>query len=147
MAKDGLYFKVLNRLSAAGVPVRAGLFAATLASLLALSGNYDRLTDYAVFSLWLFYGVTASCLIVLRRKQPDAPRPYRVPLYPFIPVAFCAITSVLLINTLYTQPAQSLAGLGIIAAGLPFYWFWTRNGRRQAVEKQIEAADAQVTPR
>ena len=62
MAKDGLYFQFLNRLSPAGVPVRAGLFAAALASLLALSGNYDRLTDYAVFSLWLFYGVTASCV-------------------------------------------------------------------------------------
>jgi APA family basic amino acid/polyamine antiporter len=126
MAKDGLYFGFLNRLSATGVPVRAGFFVAALGSLLALSGNYDRLTDYAVFSLWLFYGLTVSCLIVLRRKQPDASRPYRVPWYPLVPVVFCFVTFVLLINTVYTQPAQSLAGLGIIASGLPFYWYWTR---------------------
>lgn len=126
MAKDGLYFRFLNRLSANGVPVRAGFFAAAIASSLALTGNYDRLTDYAVFSLWLFYGLTASCLIVLRKKQPDAPRPYRVFGYPLVPVLFCLVTLALLANTLYTQPAQSLAGLGIIAAGLPFYWYWTR---------------------
>lgn len=125
MAQDGLYFRFLNRLSPQGVPVRAGIFAALLASALALSGNYDRLTDYAVFSLWLFYGLTASCLIVLRRKQPDAPRPFRIPGYPVIPIVFCTVTVILLLNTLYLQPAQSFAGLAIIAAGLPFYWFWT----------------------
>ena len=130
MANDGLYFQFLNRLSPAGVPVRAGLFAATLASLLALSGNYDRLTDYAVFSLWLFYGVTASCVLVLRRKMPDAVRPYRVLGYPFVPIAFCTITLVLLLNTLYTQPAQSIAGFAIIAAGLPFYSYWMRRRKR-----------------
>jgi basic amino acid/polyamine antiporter, APA family len=130
MAKDGLYFRFLNRLSSAGVPVRAGFFAAALACLLALTGNYDRLTDYAVFSLWLFYGITASCLIVLRSKQPNAPRPYRVHGYPLVPVVFCSTTLVLLLNTLYTQPAQSLAGLAIIATGLPFYWYWTRKGRQ-----------------
>ena len=84
-----------------------------------LTGNYDRLTDYAVFSLWLFYGLTASSLIVLRRRQPDAPRPYRVLWYPVVPIVFCLVTLALLLNTLYTQPAQSLGGLAIIATGLP----------------------------
>ena len=130
MAQDGLYFRFLDRLSPQGVPVRAGLFAATIASALALSGNYDRLTDYAVFSLWLFYGLTASCLIVLRRTQPAMPRPYRIAGYPFVPVAFCLVTLVLLLNTLYTQPVQSLAGLAIIAAGLPFYWYWQNKQNR-----------------
>ena len=88
MANDGLYFGFLNRLSANGVPVRAGFFVAAIASSLALTGNYDRLTDYAVFSLWLFYGLTASCLVVLRKRQPDAPRPYRVLWYPLVPLVF-----------------------------------------------------------
>jgi APA family basic amino acid/polyamine antiporter len=126
MARDGIYFGFLNRLSTTGVPVRAGLFVAAIASALALMGNYDRLTDYAVFSLWLFYGLTASCLIVLRKKQPDAPRPYRVLGYPVVPAAFCLVTLLLLANTVYTQPAQSVMGLAIIATGLPFYWYWTR---------------------
>jgi APA family basic amino acid/polyamine antiporter len=128
MAKDGLYFHVLGRLSANGVPVRAGFFAAALASCLALTGNYDRLTDYAVFSLWLFYGLSASALIVLRSKQPSTRRPYRVPGYPLVPVMFCLVTLALLVNTLYTQPVQSFTGLAIIATGLPFYWYWTRKG-------------------
>jgi APA family basic amino acid/polyamine antiporter len=126
MARDRLFFGFLNRLTGAGVPVRAGFFVAAIACSLTLAGNYDRLTDYAVFSLWLFYGLTASALIVLRRKRPDAPRPYRVFGYPFVPAAFCIVTLALLVNTVYTQPVQSLAGLAIIATGLPFYWYWTR---------------------
>ena len=98
-----------------------------IASLLALTGNYDRLTDYAVFSLWLFYGLSASCLLVLRRRAPDAPRPYRVSWYPLTPIVFLLVTLALLLNTLYTQPLQSLAGLAIVALGLPFYWWWTRD--------------------
>lgn len=134
MARDGLYFGFLNRLSAGGVPVRAGFFVAAIASALTLAGNYDRLTDYAVFSLWLFYGLTASCLIVLRRKQPDAARPYRVPAYPWLPVLFCVVTLALLVNTLLTQPLQSIAGLIIIATGLPFYAYWT--GRADYPERR-----------
>ena len=126
MARDGVYFGFLNRLSAAGVPVRSGFFVAAIASALALTGNYDRLTDYAVFSLWLFYGLTASCVIVLRKKQPGLARPFRVPAYPFVPLVFCAVTIAVLGNAFYTQPAQAITGLAIIATGLPFYAYWTR---------------------
>ena len=129
MAVDGVYFRFLNKLSAGGVPVRAGFFLAAIASALALSGNYDRLSDYAIFVLWLFYGLTATCVLVLRRRRPEAERPYRVWGYPAVPVLFCGITTVVLVNTLATQPWQSLAGLGIIAAGLPFYWYWTQRAR------------------
>jgi basic amino acid/polyamine antiporter, APA family len=137
MAKDGVYFRFLNRLSANGVPVRAGFFAAAIASSLALTGNYDRLTDYAVFSLWLFYGLTASCVIVLRRTRPDLSRPYRVLGYPFVPIVFCFVTLALLVNTLYTQPMQSLAGLAIIATGLPFYWYWNRSGLKNTTPREV----------
>jgi len=142
MANDGVYFAFLKKLSARGVPVRAGFFAAALASLLAFTGNYDRLTDYAVFSLWLFYGLTAWCLVVLRRKQPDAPRPYRVFGYPAVPLVFCLVTAALLVNTLYTQPVQSMAGLAIIASGLPFYWYWTRKNITATKAPSDQAASA-----
>ena len=126
MAKDGLFFGFLNRLSAGGVPVRAGVFAAALAAALALTGNYDRLTDYAVFTLLLFYALAASCVIVLRRREPEAERPFRLPGYPVVPVVFCAVTLALLVNMALAQPVQSAAGLAIIATGLPFYSYWTR---------------------
>ncbi|MEP7364328.1 MAG: amino acid permease [Acidobacteriota bacterium] len=128
MAKDGLFFGFLNRLSAGGVPVRAGVFAAALAGALALTGNYDRLTDYAVFTLLLFYSLAASCVIVLRRREPEAARPFRLPGYPWVPAMFCVVTLALLVNMAVTQPLQSAAGLAIIASGIPFYWYWTRNG-------------------
>jgi len=127
MASDGLYFRGLEKISEkTKVPVRAAVFVGALASALALVGNYDRLTDYAIFLLWLFYGLTAASVIVLRRRMPDTPRPFRVPFYPVLPVVFLLVTALILVNTLLTQPVQAGIGLGIMALGLPFYAWWTR---------------------
>jgi APA family basic amino acid/polyamine antiporter len=126
MAHDGLYFRVLDRLSTQGVPVRAAIYIAILSSLLAFSGNYDKLTDWAIFALWLFYGLTAASVIVLRHKDPDAPRPFRVPGYPVVPVLFLLVTAWLIINTIVTTPMSALAGVVLMIAGLPFYWYWSR---------------------
>ncbi len=127
MARDGLYFQGLGTLSANGVPVRSAIFVTAISSLLALSGNYDRLTDWAIFALWLFYGLTTAAVIVLRRKMPDAPRPFRVPGYPVVPVLFLLVTGWLIVNTLLTAPGSALVGIGLMLAGLPFYWWWTRH--------------------
>jgi APA family basic amino acid/polyamine antiporter len=128
MSRDGLYFQGLGKLSASGVPVRSGIYVTALSSLLALSGNYDKLTDWAIFALWLFYGLTTAAVIVLRRTAPDAPRPFRVPGYPVVPVLFLVVTAWLIVNTVVTTPWSALAGVGLMLAGLPFYWWWTRQG-------------------
>jgi basic amino acid/polyamine antiporter, APA family len=128
MAREGLFFKALARLSArSNVPVRALLAQASWASLLAISGTYDTLTDSVIFASWVFYGLVAGALFVFRRTLPDAPRAYRTPGYPFVPIVFMLATLALIINTFIATPRQALYAAATLIAGLPFYWYWARH--------------------
>lgn len=130
MARDGLFFRSLARLSPrSNVPVRAILAQAGWASVLALSGSYDALTDSVIFASWLFYGLVTASLFVFRRKLPNAPRPYRTFGYPVVPLIFVLATAALLSNTFVAAPREALQGAGLLAAGLPFYWYWSRRAR------------------
>lgn len=127
MARDGLFFRRLSAVSPrTHVPVLALVAQGVWASLLALSGSYDQLSDYAIFALWTFYGLAAASLFVLRRRRPDAERPYRTWGYPVVPAVFVLVTIWLLINTIATAPVQSLIGVGLMLLGLPVYEFWRR---------------------
>jgi APA family basic amino acid/polyamine antiporter len=127
MARDGLFFRALVRLSPrSNVPVRAILAQAAWASVLALSGSYDTLTDSVIFASWLFYGLTTASLFIFRKTMPDAARPYRALGYPVVPMIFLLVTAALLINTFVAAPRQALLGVAVLAAGLPFYWYWSR---------------------
>jgi basic amino acid/polyamine antiporter, APA family len=133
MARDGLFFRTLARLSPrSNVPVRAILAQAAWASVLALSGSYDTLTDSVIFASWLFYGLVTASLFVFRKTMPDAPRPYRALGYPVVPMIFLFVTAALLINTFVASPREALRGVALLGAGLPFYWYWTRRSRLQA---------------
>ena len=122
MARDGLFFPRFARLNATtAVPVTSIVVLAMWASLLALSGTFDQLTDCVVFAGWIFYALTTSAVFALRRKMPAHPRPYKTFGYPFIPLAFIAVATGLLGNTLLTARLESLFGLILIAAGLPLY--------------------------
>jgi APA family basic amino acid/polyamine antiporter len=135
MARDGLFFRGLGRVSAhTHVPVRAILAQAAWASVLALSGTYDTLSDSVIFSSWLFYGLMTASLFVFRRTMPDAPRPYRAWGYPIVPLVFLAGTTALLINTFVAAPHEALRGVALLAAGLPFYWYWSRAKMRAETE-------------
>jgi len=134
MARDGLFFRGLAKLSPRSrVPVRAILAQAAWGSVLALSGSYDALTDSVIFVSWAFYGLSIASLFIFRRTMPDAPRPYRALGYPIIPLAFLLVTIGLLVNTFVAAPRQALQGVVILLAGLPFYWWWSRQGRSSAV--------------
>ncbi|HME37883.1 MAG TPA: amino acid permease [Steroidobacteraceae bacterium] len=127
MARDGLFFRALMRLSPrSNVPVRAILAQTAWASVLAVSGSYDTLTDSVIFASWLFYGLTTASLFVFRRTMPDAQRPYRAFGYPLVPMMFVLATAALLLNTFVAAPRQALQGVAVLAAGLPFYWYWQR---------------------
>jgi APA family basic amino acid/polyamine antiporter len=127
MAREGLFFRGLAQLSArSNVPVRALLAQGAWASLLAISGTYDTLTDSVIFASWLFYGLVAGALFVFRRTLRDTPRAYRAPGYPFIPIIFLLATVALLINTFIATPRQALQGVATLILGLPFYWYWAR---------------------
>jgi APA family basic amino acid/polyamine antiporter len=131
MAREGLFFRSLAKLSPrTNVPVRALVAQGALASLLAVSGTYDALTDSVIFASWLFYGAVAGALFVLRRTMKDAPRAFRTPGYPVIPIVYLLATLALLVNTFVATPRQALQGVGMLLLGLPFYWYWSRSATR-----------------
>src|SRR5690606_4982073 len=107
------------------VPVRALFWQAVWGSVLVLSGTFDTLTDYAMFAVLIFMGLATASVFVFRRRLPDVERPYRTWGYPVVPVLFMVTTAWLLYNTLQTSPFQALTGLGLIALGVPFYWYFT----------------------
>ena len=127
MSHDGLFLSSAARLGKASrAPVWAIAMQAVWACVLALSGTFDQLTDLAVFALWWFYGLTAASVFVLRRKMPDAERPYRTVGYPVLPGLFIICAAWLVLNTLRTNPWGSAAGLVLISLGLPLYFYFRR---------------------
>jgi APA family basic amino acid/polyamine antiporter len=130
MSRDRLFFQNLARLSRrTHVPIGALIAQAFWACVLALSGSFDALSDYSIFALWIFYGLTTASVFVFRRRMPDADRPYRAWGYPVVPVLFLIATAWLLGNTLWATPRQALTGLALIALGLPVYAYWSRYNR------------------
>jgi APA family basic amino acid/polyamine antiporter len=138
MARDGLFFTWVATVSArTRVPVLSIGLQAVWASLLALSGTFDQLTDCVIFASWIFYGLVASSVFVLRRRMRDAARPYRTPGYPLVPAVFLIVAAWLVVNTMQTRPLESAVGLGLIACGLPVYAYFTmRRGPEPAAEPQ-----------
>jgi APA family basic amino acid/polyamine antiporter len=129
MARDGLFFRQLGDLSpTTSVPVTAIWVQAVWASVIALSGTFDQITTSVMFALWIFFALVGSSLFVLRRKLPAAPRRYRTPGYPVVPILFILVAIWLVINSLKAYPVESAAGLFLIALGLPFFFFFRRTG-------------------
>jgi len=122
-------------------PVVSILLQGTWAALLGLSGTYSQLFTYVIFAAWFFYAMTVGGVLILRKKMPDAPRPYRVWGYPVIPVLFILAALAIVVSTLLKSPVESLVGLVIVVTGLPAYRYWRstvtvrmpmRTGRRTA---------------
>jgi basic amino acid/polyamine antiporter, APA family len=123
LAKDGLIVKSLAHVSPrTHVPVRALVVQCIWACVVALSGSYDTLTDYAIFALTLFYIMVAGSIFLFRRRQPDAERPYRTWGYPVVPILFLIGSIFLIFMTIINTPRQSAIGLGLILLGVPVYW-------------------------
>ena len=134
LAEDRLLPGALARLTPrTRVPIWSIVAQGAWASVLALSGSFDTLTDYVIFGSWIFYGLTISAVFVLRRTMPDAERPYRAWGYPVVPALFLVVTAFLLVNTVVTSPVNSLVGLGLIALGLPVYTLFDRRRRAEAL--------------
>jgi len=121
VALDGLAPKGLARLSEARVPVTSVLVQGALASVLALSGQFDFLTNAVVFASWAFYALNAGSVLLLRKREPTRERPFRVPGFPVVTIVFIALATLLLVNTLFTNPRASLLGLGTTALGALVY--------------------------
>ncbi len=130
MAVDGLFFK-----SGATVhpkyrtPHVAIVVTCVWSVVLTLTGTYEQLYTYVVFTSLVFNVAGGMALFKLRRVQPDRPRPYRTWGYPFVPAIFILSTGVLVVSTLIERPVESIAGLGFLVLGLPAYWYWSRAAR------------------
>lgn len=127
MANDGLFPRPLARVSErTHVPVRVLIVQGVWASVLALSGSYDTLTDYVIFVNWIFFGLVIVSVFFIRRRLPRVEGVYRAWGYPVVPLLFLVTTAWLLISTLMTAPVRSLIGLALVALGLPVYHFQSR---------------------
>ena len=127
MAADRLFF----RRAAAVHPVYrtphvAIVLTCIWAALLTLTGTYEQLYTWVTFASVAFSVLGGVAIFRLRRVRVDAPRPYRVWGYPVVPALFIAGSSVLVVNTLAEKPTEALIGVGLVACGLPAYWYWSR---------------------
>jgi APA family basic amino acid/polyamine antiporter len=169
MSRDRLFFDRFARLSTrTHVPIGALIFQGIWAGILTLSGSFDTLTDYVIFGSWIFYGLVTASIFIFRRRMPNAERPYRAWGYPVVPVLFLLVTGWLLFTTLLPDPGRAwtelgilarlkypadglkgislnaLIGIGLIALGLPVYWYLSRRNRVAFAENVPENEEKQT---
>lgn len=123
------YFVRLNRFQ---IPYIAGLFQVTLSIILMLRGGFDQLTDMLIFVIWIFYILVFVAVIRLRHKEPDLFRPYKVPLYPWIPLVAIIGGVFIVVMTLMSQFDLAMIGLGLTLLGLPMYFIMHRKDQKNS---------------
>jgi amino acid transporter len=127
MARDGLFFRPAAVVHPTfKTPGNSMILLCLWSSVVVLSGWFDDLYNFVIFGSWILYLMTALSVFVLRKKQPNLVRPYHVIGYPFVPVLFIGVATLLLFSTLETRPRESLMGLALMALGVPFYFHWKR---------------------
>jgi APA family basic amino acid/polyamine antiporter len=135
MARDGVFFKGMAHVHPRwNTPVTSLLTQCVWVILLILSGRYEQLYTCFVFMMTLTYLVTVGAVFVLRRTQPDRPRPYRCTGYPWLPVIYMVVGCGFMLSTLFARPLESLAGLGLALLGVPLYLHWRRQQASAAPE-------------
>lgn len=138
MAKDGLFFPSVGRVNKKyRTPAVSLMVQAVWASLLTLSGTYSELLDYVIFAVMLFYILTILGLFRLRYTRPDWPRPYRAWGYPVIPALYIALAAFLEWALLIHKTGRSVAGLCIVAVGIPVYYFWRSRSAAGSAREQM----------
>lgn len=126
-ARDGLFFANFGKIHPRfETPAFAIAMQALWTCLLIVTGSYETLSSYTIISAWIFYTMSVAAVWVLRRKKPDAPRPYRMAGYPITLWLFIAVSVWFLIDALVNQPKVSLVALALAAAGIPAYFLWRR---------------------
>ncbi len=127
MAADGMFFKAASRVHPVyRTPHIAIVMTCAWSALLTLSGSYEQLFTYVTFASVLFGVLGGVAIFKLRYSKPDVPRPYRTWGYPVVPAIFVLGLSILVVNTLFERPGESITGLGLVALGLPAYFYWRK---------------------
>lgn len=127
-ARDGLFFHQFARVHPRYQTPSFSIVAFGLwSAFLAITGGFETLASYAMFAAWVFYGFTGVGVLILRRRDPDRPRPYKMPGYPVTLLLFVAVAAGFVINTFIVTPLPALIGSGLIATGIPVFYFWKRS--------------------
>jgi len=133
MARDGVFFRFAERIHPSfHTPSGSLVFLGAIAAILTLTGTFEELYALFVFAVWIFFALTAIALIRLRVKEPNLSRPYRVWGYPVTPAIFLIAAVALTVNLWTIRPVRSSIGLGVILAGVPFFYAWRK--RRASAE-------------
>jgi APA family basic amino acid/polyamine antiporter len=133
MAQDGVFFKRMAVIhpkwrTPAFSLIGQGIWAAALT----LSGRYDQLYTYVIFSMVLSYTLTVIGMFLLRWKRPEIPRPYRCTGYPWLPAIYVLIGAAWLLNTIVRRPLEAFWSIAIVLVGVPGYLYWKRTSRKAA---------------
>ena len=127
MAKDNLFFsKAAEVHPKFHTPGNAIIIQSFWAAVLTLTGTFEELITLVVFVNFMLWIASASTVFVLRKKQPDLERPYKVWGYPYVPAFFIIFSSAIMVNTFFESPEQSLMGLGLTLLGIPAYLYWKK---------------------
>jgi APA family basic amino acid/polyamine antiporter len=136
-ACDGLFFEKFTFVHPRyETPAVSILVQGVWSALLTLSGSYEILFSYSTFTFWIFYALTVAGVLILRRKYPNMPRPYKMWGYPVTPLIFVAVAIWFVVNAVISKPGPSLVGVAIVASGVPAYYAWRwselKKGRSQS---------------
>lgn len=139
MASEGRipFSKELSKLNDNGVPLNGTWLIVGLAILYSLSGQFNLLSDLAIFTIWVFYTMLFIGVIKLRKTRPDMERPYKVPLYPIVPIIAIIGGGSIVISTLATQTQNAILGLAITMIGLPVYEYMKRKTASNVENKKV----------
>ncbi len=129
MAKDRLFFQGTGKLNAKSVPGTALVVQGVWASLLCLSGTYSDLLDYVIFAVLVFFILTIAGIFVLRKKRPDAERPYKAFGYPILPGLYILTAAAIAVDLLMFKPAYTWPGVIIVLLGIPVYFIWKKTAK------------------
>lgn len=140
MARDGVFFKQVGQLNRAGVPAAGLILQMIWACILTLSGSWGALLDYVMFAALLFYVLTVGGIFILRRKMPEAERPYKVWGYPWVPIGYMASVSLILVDLLIFKPMYTWPGFIIVLLGVPIYYLVLRKSTPMDEENGEPAA-------
>jgi APA family basic amino acid/polyamine antiporter len=131
MARDGLFFRSFGRVSPRfHTPVIATIAQGAWAAVFSMVGTFQQLFTSYVFTSWIFYGLAVAGVVLLRRREPELPRPYRCPFYPATPIFFVVATLGIVVSSFVTSFWQALLGVGLIAVGVPLYLLFRALERR-----------------
>ncbi len=129
MAANGLFFDKAKELNKNGVPAKALVYQAVWASVLCLSGSYGDLLDYCTFASLIFYIVTIAGIFVLRKKEPNTPRPYKAFGYPIVPVLYILLAGFICVDLLIYKTFNTGMGVLIILLGIPVFYIFDRKNK------------------